>query len=145
MNRCAPSFPSTTARRIALAALLAGTVAAALPLPASAQQVTRRFPNSALRGKIVFTNPPDIELNGDPARMSPGVRIHGFDNMSVVTGAVAGNGNRYVVDYRIEGTGLISEVWLLTTTEADVSPWPKTPEQAAAWTFDYMAQTWTKP
>jgi hypothetical protein len=145
MNRCVTPLSSSTRRRVALAALLAGACAAQLPLPASAQQVQRRFPQAALRGKIVFTNPPDIELNGDPARLSPGVRIHGFDNMMVVTGAVGGDGNKYVVDYRLEGTGLVSEVWLLTKTEAAVGPWPSTPAQAAAWTFDFMAQTWTKP
>ena len=145
MNRCAPSFSSPTIRRTALAALLAGACAALLPPPAAAQQVQRRFPPTALRGKIVFANPPDIELNGDAARMSPGVRIHGFDNMMVVTSAVAGDGNKYVVDYRVEGTGLVSEVWLLTKVEAEVRPWPRTPAEAAAWTFDYMAQTWTKP
>ena len=142
MNRCVTPFSSPMRRRIALAALVAGAFAS---LPAFAQQVTRRFPISALRGKVVFTNPPDIELNGDAARLSPGVRIHGFDNMLVVTGAVAGSGSKYVVDYQLESTGLVSEIWLLTKTEAAVGPWPSTPAQAASWTFDYMAQTWTKP
>ena len=133
-------------RRRALAcALLCAASAALPPLAASAQQVQRRFPPSALRGKIVFTNPPAIELDGDPARLSPGVRIHDPNNMMLVTGAVGGDGNKYVVDYRLESTGLLSEIWLLTKTEAEVRPWPRTPADAAAWSFDYMAQTWTKP
>ena len=144
MNRCAPSRTETLRRRVLLAATLATAVAALAPAAADAQ-VQRRFPVSALRGRIVFTNPPDITLNGDPARMSPGARIHGPDNMTLVTGRVAGDGRRYTVDYRLEGTGLVSEVWLLTDEEADVSPWPRTPAEAAAWTFDFMAQTWTKP
>ena len=147
MNRCAlsPSRRSPTIRRATLVALLAGACAASIALPASAQQVQRKFPPSALRGKIVFVNPPDIELNGDPARMAPGVRIHGFDNMMVVTSAVAGSDNKYVVDFRMEGTGLVSEIWLLTKAEAEVHPWPRTPAEASAWTFDFMSQTWTKP
>jgi hypothetical protein len=144
MNRCVPIPASPARRRLALAALVAGAVAA-FASSADAQQVTRRFPISALRGRIAFTNPPDIALDGEPARLSPGVRIHGLDNMMVVTGAVAGDGRRYDVDYRLEATGLVSEVWLLTPQEAAVKPWPRTPAEAAAWTFDYMAQTWTKP
>ena len=141
MNRCATSSKSSRQRWIALAIASAAAVAALVPLSAEA----RRFPINALRGRIVFTSPPDIELNGDPARLSPGVRIHGFDNMMVVTGAVAGTGRKYVVDYTVESLGLVSEIWLLTADEADVSPWPRDKAEAGKWTFDYMAQTWTKP
>jgi hypothetical protein len=138
MNRCVPLL-SPPKRRVALAIALAA--ATLVPLAASA----RNFPQNALRGKIVFVNPPDIELDGDAARMSPGVRIHGFDNMMVVSGSVAGTGSKYVVDYTREESGLVSEVWLLTTGEADVRPWPRTPKQAAEWKFDFLLQTWTKP
>jgi hypothetical protein len=143
MNRCVPISSPSARRRLAVAALAAGALAA-LASPADAQ-VQRRFPATALRGRIVFTSPPDIALNGDPARLAPGVRIHGPDNMMVVTGAVGGDGKRYDVDYRVESTGLVSEVWLLTPEEAAVKPWPRTPAEAAAWTFDYMGQAWTKP
>ena len=141
MNRCATPSKSSRQRWIALAIASAAAVAALVPLSAEA----RRFPINALRGRIVFTSPPDIELNGDPARLSPGVRIHNFNNMMIMTGAVAGSDRKYVVDYTVESTGLVSEVWLLTTDEADVSPWPRNTTEAGKWTFDYMAQTWTKP
>jgi hypothetical protein len=139
MNRCVPTRPS--ARRLALAALLAFAAA----VPAGAQTLQRKFPITALRGTLVFANPPAVTLNGNAAQLSPGARIHGFDNMMLVTGAVAGDGRSYVVDYRIEGTGLVSEVWLLTAQEAQASPWPRTPAETAAWQFDFMSQTWTKP
>ena len=101
----------------------------------------------ALRGRIVFTSPPDIELNGDPARLSPGVRIHNFNNMMIMTGAVAGSDHKYVVDYTVESTGLDLRGLVADDGRGRTyRPWPRnTTAQAAAWTFDYMAQTWTKP
>jgi len=126
-----------------LAISLASTLALLAPLPAAAQ-VTRLIPKTALRGRIAFTSPPAILLDRNAARLSPGVRIHGQDNMLVMTGNVTGA--EFVVDFTIEATtGLVNEVWLLTPAEAAVQPWPRNPGEAAAWTFDYLAQTWTKP
>ena len=123
-------------------ALLAATLACAALLPAAAE--ARNFPKTALRGTIAFgTNPPAISLNGSGALLAPGARIHGMDNMLKMTGALAGQ--RYVVDYTVESTGLVFEVWLLTTDEVAVNPWPTTPAQAAAWRFDPVAQVWIKP
>jgi hypothetical protein len=143
MNRCVTSHPSSRVRPVALAMALAGALATLAPLPAAAQAVQRNFPKNALRGKMEFIGPPDIVLNGKSARLSPGCRIHGPDNMLVMSGQLAGT--RYVVDYTWESPGNVNEVWMLTPAEADKSPWPRTLEQAANWSFDYMAQTWTKP
>jgi len=124
------------------ARLLAAALACAALLPAAAQ--ARTFPKTALRGAITFgANPPAIALNGSPALLAPGARIHGLDNMLKMTGALAGQ--KYVVDYTVESTGLVYEVWLLTPDEIAVGPWPTTPAQAAAWAFDPVAQVWIKP
>jgi hypothetical protein len=142
MTRCAKPLAQAM-RVLASAALTSLVVLAALAPSQAVAQVKRNFPQKALRGKMGFVGPPDILLNGKPARLAPGVRIHDPNNMLVTYGQLTGT--RYVVDFAWEGPGIVSEVWLLTPAEADVHPWPATLEQAATWTFDYGSQTWTKP
>ncbi|MES2088908.1 MAG: hypothetical protein V4532_02820 [Pseudomonadota bacterium] len=125
--------------------LLAASVALALAIPvvASAQnQVQRGFPAKALRGELVVTAPPEVTLNGQAARLSPGSRIHGTNQMLVMSGAIVGQ--KLVVNYTIENYGLIQDVWVLRSEEA-AKLWPKTAEEAAKWSFDPIGQTWTKP
>ena len=74
-------------RRCALAFAFAGLVAF-WALPAAAQ-TPRNFPATALRGELVITAPPEVLLNKKPARLAPGSRLRGQDNMLVMTGAAA--------------------------------------------------------
>ena len=135
MNRCA---------QLSLALALAGTFAAFAPAPAAAQgTLQRNFPPTALRGSIAFGTPPAITLNGNAAVLAPAARIHGFNNLLVMSGALV-NTNA-TVDYTTDLQGNVYEIWLLTATESAKQPWPTTPAQAAAWTFDPVAQAWTKP
>ena len=127
-------------RCVLLAAAL--TAALALALPAAAQ-VQRNFPATALRGTLEVTQPPEVLLNGAPARLAPGARIRGTDNLLQMSGRLLGQ--RYVVDYTLDIGGLVMDVWLLTPQEAARQPWPTTPAQAAAWRFDPLAQTWSRP
>jgi hypothetical protein len=113
-----------------------------LVLPAAAQ-VQRNFPQNALRGAIVFGVAPEITVNDQVARLAPGARIHDLNNMTVVPGGLLGG--RFLVNYTIDLSGLVKEVWVLRPEEAAVQPWPTTPEQAQAWIFDPIAQVWTKP
>ena len=134
MNRCA---------QLSLALALAGTLAALAPAPAAGQTVQRNFPQTALRGKIVFGTPPVITINGNVAHMATGYRIHGLNNLLVMSTQLVGNS--FVVDYTVDLQGQVYEVWLLSAAEAANKPWPRTTAEAAAWTFDPIAQTWTKP
>jgi hypothetical protein len=118
------------------------TVVACLVAPAAAQ-VQRAFPQNALRGAIVIGVAPDILLNDQRARLAPGARIRDQNNMMVVPGALTGG--KYLVNYSIDTSGLVKEVWILRPEEASVQPWPTTPAQAEAWTFDPGAQVWIKP
>jgi hypothetical protein len=138
MLRCAPP-----ARRIAASLFVGASVLSTLTftLPAQAQQ--RSFPATALRGEITVLQPPDVLLNGRPARLSPGARIRGENNLMMVSGTLANQ--RLVVHYTTDLSGLLSEVWVLSAAERSRQPWPTTREQAAAWTFDPVAQTWTRP
>ena len=116
--------------------------AAAAASPASAQ-VQRNFPQNALRGTIVFGDAPQIALNGNPARLAPGARVRDANNMQVMAGALGGG--RYLVHYTIDLYGLVGSVWILRPDEAARRPWPTTPAQAEAWSFDPAAQAWTRP
>jgi hypothetical protein len=121
------------------AAVLACTVAAA---PAAAQ-APRNFPATALRGELVVTAPPEVLLNKQPARLAPGARIRGTDNMLVMSGAAVNQ--RLLVHYTLDLQGQMLEVWVLTPAEAARKPWPVSPQEAASWRFDPSSQTWSKP
>ena len=121
---------------------LAGLLAATLLAPAAAQ-MQRNFPATALRGNLAFGQPPEITLNGKEARLAPGARVRGPDNLLQMSAALMGG--KYVVNYTFDLLGNVMNVWLLRPEEAAVRPWPRTPEEASAWAFDATAQTWTKP
>ena len=147
MNRCATSFAPPGGRPVGRALALASTIAATLallaPPSALAQNAARNFPRNALRGKIEFGTPPVIKLDGTVTRMSPGSRIHGLNNLLVMSSQLVGR--TQIVDYTTETGGQVYEVWILSEAEAAKKPWPSTAAEAAAWTFDPVAQTWTKP
>jgi hypothetical protein len=124
MNRCAFAL---------LAAL-------AVALPAQAQRV---FENNALRGDLVVKAPPEALLNGRPVRLAPGVRIRDQRNLVTLSGALLEQ--KMVVNYTLDGMGLVREVWVLTDEEARRQPWPRTLEESRRWQFDPTLQRWTKP
>ena len=119
---------------------LAAVCLLALPVAVQAQ---RSFPQNALRGAIVFGEAPEIALIGGPARLSPGTRIRDTGKMAMVPSAVYGG--RFLVHYTVDTYGLVKDVWILTVEEAARKPWPTTPDEAAAWTFDPAAQIWIRP
>ena len=127
---------------VRLATLFTFALSMCASLPAAAQ-MPRNFPATALRGEIAAAQPPELLLNGRPARLSPGARIRDETNMLQVIGILAGR--RVVVHYTVDIAGQIAEVWILTPAERAVRPWPTTPEQAATWTFDPVGQVWTRP
>jgi hypothetical protein len=105
MNRCIPS----------LCALLT-TLLLAMAGTAAAQDAVRPFPAAAKRAILQVSYPPDILLNGQAARLSPGARIRGTNNLLVLSGSLAGQS--VPVNYVLDGQGLVHEVWILNATEA---------------------------
>jgi hypothetical protein len=103
----------------------------------------RPFPATALRGELVVLQPPEVALNGRAARLAPGARIRGDDNLLQMSAALVSR--RLAVNYTIDTSGLLLDVWILTPAERARQPWPTTPAQAAAWTFDPAAQAWSRP
>ena len=122
---------------VAFCAVIGLAFAAATPA-----QTTRPFPATALRGELLITQPPEVLLNGQPARLSPGSRIRGTNNMLQMSGALAGQ--PMLVHYTREPSGGVHDVWILTADEAARKPWPATPEQAQRWEFNPTAQTWAR-
>ncbi len=115
MNRCRTPLPLTS-RCAHLFIGLALGLTAALPLTTSAQDLLRQFPPAALRGTLVVTAPPEVLINGQPARLSPGARIKNLNNTLVMSGSLVGSS--LVVNYLRDPQGLVHEVWLLSPTEA---------------------------
>ena len=105
--------------------------------------VQRNFPANALRGEIAFAQPPELLLNGQPARLAPAARIRGTNNLLVMSGALMSQ--KAVVNYTLDPLGLVQDVWILTDTERAKQPWPTKAADARAWSFDPIAQVWTKP
>ena len=129
MNRCA----------------LTSVVAASVLLFGSqviAQQSVRPFPANALRATMVVGQPPEITLNDQPARLSPGARIRGENNLVHLSGSIVGQ--RLVVHYTTDTLGLVHNVWVLTPEELSRRPWPSTAEEAQRWLYDADARVWTR-
>lgn len=127
--------------RCAQAALALGAaLACAAPTHA---QVQRNFPATALRGELVVLQPPDVLLNGRPARLAPGARIRDRGNLLVMSGSLLNL--KLPVHYTLEHHGMLLDVWVLRDDERARQPWPRTPAEAQAWSFDPVAQVWAKP
>ena len=82
---------------------------------AFAQGIERSAPKDVVLGRLVVTAPPQITMDGQPARLSPGSRIRDLNNMLVLSGGIVGK-NLPVV-YRRDAAGLVHEVWMLTDEE----------------------------
>ncbi|MFS9605172.1 hypothetical protein, partial [Klebsiella pneumoniae] len=98
---------------------------------------------NALRGELVITQFPDVQLNGQPARLAPGARVKNESNLWVPPAGLSGQ--KLTVHYTIESSGLILDVWVLNAAELDNKLWPRTPAEAASWQFNPGNQTWSKP
>lgn len=120
-----------------------GAVVALLVSTAAHAQVQRNFPVNALRGTITMGQVPEILLNAKPARLSAGVRIRDQRNMQPRPAELIGQ--RFVAHYTVDTQGLVQDIWVLTPAEAERKPWPATAQEAQAWSFDLVTQTWTKP
>ena len=80
-------------------------------------------------------------MNGREARLAPGARIRDVNNMVLLSGSVVGS--RLLVNYTVDTFGLVKDVWVLRDDEARRF-WPRSPEEAAKWSFDPMTQTWAR-
>ena len=123
MNRCLASISPKTLFATAVAAVLL------LQLPAAHAQEEavqiqneaavggRNFPPGTLRGQIAFGAPPMIQLDGQAARLSPGIRVQNAQRMLTPSASLVGQS--FVVNYTKEATsGMVNQVWILSAEEA---------------------------
>ncbi len=129
MNRCTPHLLSLLVALATSAALPAGAQTATEFKPA-----IRTFPAAALRGEMVVTAAPAITLDGKADRLTPGARIHGPDNLLLMSGALVNQ--KLVVNYLREGAGNVHEVWILNSEEIKL----KRPNSKASW-FSFGGST----
>jgi hypothetical protein len=142
MNRCkplslpclSPPDPSPTPDLSGTRPRLHWTTAALLGLTLAtfspallAQPVGRSFPAKALRGTLTVTAPPEVLMDGQPDRLSPGARIRNPQNAFVMSASLVGV--PLVVNFTRENTGQIHEVWLLSPEEAAEKRERATPER----------------
>ena len=125
MNRC--KNPLNALILIALSAVLmpaatlySANAGAQLLNPSATQNEAgnggRNFPSGTLRGKFMVVNPPEIQLDGQAERLSPGARIQGANRMLVMPASITGQ--NLLVNYTRDAAGLVREVWILTPDEA---------------------------
>ncbi len=112
MNRCTllPQ-PRTSLVRFAVFCAWLGA-----SLCAWSQDSVRPFPAGTQRGTLQVTQPPEVLLNGKHARLSPGARIRGENNLLLLSGSLVGKS--LVVNYVRDAQGMVHEVWLLNAAEA---------------------------
>lgn len=118
-------------------------IAAALVAGTAQAQVARLFPPDALRGELVVEQPPEVRLNGKPARLAPGARIRGATNMFQLTGSLVGQ--KLVVHYTTDPMGMLRDVWVLNDAELAKKLWPRNEKELQTWVFDPATHTWAKP
>jgi hypothetical protein len=82
----------------------------------SAMAVDRDFPASALRGKLTITDYPNVTVNGQALRLSPGSRIWNTQQLTQIPNSLGAD--TYQVNYTLNIQGDIDRVWILTTDEA---------------------------
>jgi hypothetical protein len=114
MNRCFHTSMSSRLRIKLLAAALLGFGLTAASV--QAQSLVRRFPDQALRGSFQVVQWPDVLVDGKPERMSPGSRVYGQMNTSLLSSQLPAG--TYLVNYTREIHGMIHQVWILTEAEA---------------------------
>ena len=86
---------------------------AALAIPAAAQ--LRTIPKDAQRGEIRHVQANVVELNGQQVELSPGAQIRDGSNRIVLPTALPAGS---LVKYRLDASGKVREVWILTPEEA---------------------------
>ncbi|HMS05532.1 MAG TPA: hypothetical protein PKD73_07045 [Burkholderiaceae bacterium] len=109
--------------------LLAAAALTALPTHAQPAIVevpigVRQFPPKAERGVMIMQVPPEVLVNGQVMRLSPGARIKGPGNLLVTSGSVMNQ--QLPVMFTRDPYGNVLELWILSEAEASAIK-PATP------------------
>jgi len=90
---------------------------------------TRTIPAAARLGVLQVTQFPQAVLDDKPVRLAPGARVFSEVNIIILPTALA---RPTPVRYRLDGTGLVLEVWVLTPAELDKARADADSKEAAA-------------
>ncbi|MFN4359304.1 MAG: hypothetical protein ACK4F4_01110 [Hylemonella sp.] len=133
MNRCLRStLPLLLSAIMGLACVQAGAQEQAVPPPSPLPALQdlppdpQRIPPISAKAKagvLRIVTPPEVLLNGKPARLSPGSRIRGTNNLMVMSASLIGQDLKVL--YTLEPTGLVHEVWIMTMREIIAHTPPK--------------------
>lgn len=94
--------------RLLIGLLLTLTTLAVLAAP-------RTFPANAKRGALSAGVYPQVTIDGQVQRLSPGAKILSKQNLIVMLPTLMNN--VYTVNYTVDQLGLIDKVWILTDEE----------------------------
>ena len=75
----------------------------------------RSIPEDAKRGVMRHVEGMAVEIDGKAQRLAPGARVRNESNLIVVPMAIPPG---TPVKYRLDGEGMVREVWFLTPKEA---------------------------
>jgi hypothetical protein len=89
--------------------------AIALFIAGAAVAQLRTIPADAERALIRHVQENVVELNGQRVQLAPGARIRDASNRVIVPTALPADA---LVRYRLDASGQLSEVWILTPEEA---------------------------
>jgi len=99
-------------RRLLVCFILTLTTLYALATP-------RVFPANVKRGVLSADVFPQVLINGQMQRLSPGAKIIGKQNTIILTSVLMNNA--YTVNYTVDAQGFIDRIWILTDEELAVS------------------------
>lgn len=111
-NRCM----TTCFTRRHLSTALIGLCLSVSAAQALAQATIRQFPPKAIRATLVVQQPPEITMDGQAMRLSPGARIRSITNTLVMSASLTGQ--ELTVNYLPDVQGLVHDVWILNEAEA---------------------------
>jgi hypothetical protein len=76
----------------------------------------RTIPAQAKRAQMSFVGENRVEVNGEPARLSPGAQIRDPLNRIILPATLPAGS---AVKYQLDSAGLVHRVWILSPEEAD--------------------------
>ncbi|AIY43281.1 putative GTPase [Collimonas arenae] len=82
----------------------------------SAMAIERDFPATTLRGNMTITDYPNVTMNGNVLRLSPGSRIWNTQQLTQIPSSLGSD--TYRVNYTVDMQGDIDRVWILSPDEA---------------------------
>ena len=75
----------------------------------------RTIPEDAKRGVIRHVQEMIVEIDGTQQRLAPGAQVRNTSNLIVMPGTIPPG---TLVKYRLDGQGMVRQVWFLTPDEA---------------------------